>query len=66
MSASNSATIASTLNGNRPMGSLGVVDRPAGSVAVSAGQAMIDIDAIITDTERVQAVALGGEILLLS
>jgi hypothetical protein len=26
---------------------------------------MIDVDAIITDTERLQAVALGGEILLL-
>jgi hypothetical protein len=30
-----------------------------GSVAVGAGQAVIDIDAIITDTERMQSVALG-------
>ena len=30
-----------------------------------AGQSVVNIDAIITDTERVQAVALGGEILLL-
>jgi hypothetical protein len=35
------------------------------SVSVSSGQAMVDIDAIVTDTERVQSVALGGEILLL-
>jgi hypothetical protein len=36
-----------------------------GSLAVGAGQAVIDIDAIITDTKRMQSVALGGEILLL-
>ena len=36
-----------------------------GPVAVSAGQAVVDIDAIIADAERMQAVALGGEILLL-
>ena len=36
-----------------------------GSVPVGAGQAVIDIDAIITDTKRMQTVALGGEILLL-
>ena len=35
------------------------------SVPVGAGQAVIDIDAIITDTKRMQTVALGGEILLL-
>jgi len=26
---------------------------------------MVDIDAIVTDTERVQSVSLGGDILLL-
>jgi hypothetical protein len=36
-----------------------------GPIAVGAGQAVIDIDAIITDTERTQSAALGGEILLL-
>ena len=36
-----------------------------GSVPVGAGQAVVDVDAIITDTKRVQTVALGGEILLL-
>jgi hypothetical protein len=34
-------------------------------LSVSSGQAMVDIDAIVTDAERVQSVALGGEILLL-
>jgi hypothetical protein len=37
----------------------------AGPVPVGAGQAMVDIDAVITDTQRLQTVALGGEILLL-
>jgi hypothetical protein len=36
-----------------------------GSVSIRAGQAMIDIDAIVTNAERVQSVALCGEILLL-
>jgi hypothetical protein len=36
-----------------------------GPVAVAAGQAVLDIDAIIADTERMQTVALGSEILLL-
>jgi hypothetical protein len=36
-----------------------------GSLAVGARQAVIDIDAIITDTKRMQSVALGGEILSL-
>ena len=36
-----------------------------GSLSVSSGQAVIDIDAIIADTKRMQSVALGGEILLL-
>jgi hypothetical protein len=36
-----------------------------GPIAVGAGQAVVDVDAIITDTERVQSVALDGEILLL-
>jgi hypothetical protein len=50
----------------------GVAGSPAGqrqsqawSVPVPAGQAIVDLDAIVTDTERVQAVALGREILLL-
>jgi hypothetical protein len=35
-----------------------------GSVPVSASQAMVDVDAIVTDAERVQSVALGGDISL--
>jgi hypothetical protein len=35
------------------------------SVAVSVGSTVIDVDPIITDAERVQAIALGGETLLL-
>ena len=37
----------------------------AGSVSVRAGQAMVDIDAIVTDAKRPQPVVLRGEILLL-
>jgi hypothetical protein len=36
-----------------------------GPIAVSAGKTVVDVDAIVTDTERMQAVALGREILLL-
>ena len=36
-----------------------------GPITVSAGKTVVDVDPIITDTERMQAVALGGEILLL-
>ena len=32
---------------------------------MSAGETLIDIDAVITDTERVQAIALRSQILLL-
>jgi hypothetical protein len=105
-----SATIANTLNNNRPTGSVGSWIEPprlsltfrlvsssmsrasgsdrasrsnlvttkgvtsptssqrqpqTGSIAVAAGQTVVDVDAIITDTKRMQAVALGGEILLL-
>jgi hypothetical protein len=35
------------------------------SVAVSVGLIVIDVDPIITDAERVQAIALGGETLLI-
>jgi hypothetical protein len=35
------------------------------TVATCAGEAVIDVDAVITDTERMEAVALSGEILLL-
>jgi hypothetical protein len=35
------------------------------SVSVRAGQTVVDVDAIVADAERVQSVALGGEILLL-
>jgi hypothetical protein len=34
-------------------------------VPVRAGHAMVGVDAVVTHTERVQPVALGGEILLL-
>jgi hypothetical protein len=34
-------------------------------VAVSVGSTVIDVDPIITDAQRVQAIALGGETLLL-
>ena len=37
----------------------------AGSVAVGAGQAVVDVDAVVTDTERMECVSLCGEILLL-
>ena len=40
--------------------------RRPGSIPVRAGQAMVDVDAIITDTQRSKAVALSGEILVLS
>jgi hypothetical protein len=36
-----------------------------GPIAISAGQAVVDVDAIITDAERMQSVVLRGEILLL-
>jgi hypothetical protein len=36
-----------------------------GPIAVGAGKAVVNIDAIIADAERMQAVALRGEILLL-
>jgi len=35
------------------------------SVSVRAGQAVVDVDAVVTDAECVQSIALGGEILLL-
>jgi len=34
-------------------------------VPVRTGQAVVDVDAIVPDAERVQPLALGGEILLL-
>ncbi|GAA3612522.1 hypothetical protein GCM10022236_12840 [Microlunatus ginsengisoli] len=37
----------------------------AGSVAVSASQAVVDVDAVVTDTEAMEGVSLCGEILLL-
>ena len=36
----------------------------AGAVAVGAGQAVVDVDAIVADAERVERVSLRGEILL--
>jgi hypothetical protein len=64
-----------TLHGSEPvqLGHHQGVASPAGRkgesqswlVAVGAGSTVIDIDAIITDTKRVQVIALGGEILLL-
>jgi hypothetical protein len=36
----------------------------ARSVAVGAGQTVVDVDPVITNAQGVQAVALGGEILL--
>ena len=109
-SASNSATIANTLNSSRPTGSFGSwidplrlnrtflavnsvrMSRASGSdrasrsslvtaggvagsaggqgesqpgpVAVGAGQAVVDIDAVITDAEPAKRLSLCGEILL--
>jgi len=37
----------------------------AGSIAVGAGQAVVDVDALDVDAELRQAGALGGEVLLL-
>ena len=52
-------------NHQRVTSSTGGQGQPqTGSVAVGAGQPVIDVDAVITDAERVQADALGGEILL--
>jgi hypothetical protein len=34
-----------------------------GPVAMRPGQAMIDVDALLLDAERLQGVALGGEVL---
>ena len=107
---SNSATIANTLNNNRPTGSVGSwtepprlsftfrrvssskMSRASGNeranrssfvttnvspaarghgqpqtrpVPVRAGQAVIDIDPIITHTEGVETITLSGEVLLL-
>ena len=36
-----------------------------GPVSVGAGQAVVDVDAVVADAQRVQSVALCGEILLL-
>jgi hypothetical protein len=33
-----------------------------GTIALGAGQALVDVDAIRGDTERVERVALGGEV----
>jgi hypothetical protein len=38
--------------------------RRPGPFRVGAGQAVVDVDAIVTDPKRMQPVALGGEILL--
>ena len=36
----------------------------AGALAVGAGESVVDVDALGLHTERLEAVALGGEILL--
>jgi hypothetical protein len=38
----------------------------SGPVPVRAGQAVVDVDAVITDVESTQGVSLCGEILLIS
>jgi len=36
----------------------------AGALAVGAGEAVVDVDALSRHAERLQTVALGGEVLL--
>ena len=54
------------LGDNQCVGPAGGQGQPKpGPVSVGAGQAVVDVDAAVADAQRVQSVALGGEILVL-